>query len=170
MPQLRQKPSASPGRPSLARPTGCWQFGQNRRLSGTCGSASMALAGSWAGTGGTSTRPAPRFPRDDRPVLPCVPRVPALPRVPVVPSMPVVPGVPMLPPVPAGAGNEPRSWSAAVTGTGPGAAAIPHTVQYPSSMVPPQPGWVQVAGGAAEAGAAEAGAAAGAAAIPHTVQ
>ena len=62
----------------------------------------------------------------------------------------------LLPPVPAGAGNEPRSWSAAVTGTGPGAAAIPHTVQYPSSMVPPQPGWVQVAGaaGAAEAGAA----------------
>jgi hypothetical protein len=49
-------------------------------------------------------------------------------------------------------------------------------------MVPPQPGWVQVAGaaGAAEAGAAEAGTAepgtaepgtgAGAAAIPHTVQ
>jgi hypothetical protein len=41
----------------------------------------MALAGSWAGTGGTSTRPAPRFPRDDLPVLVCVPRVPALPRV-----------------------------------------------------------------------------------------
>jgi hypothetical protein len=39
-------------------------------------------------------------------------------------------------------------------------------------MVPPQPGWVQVAGaaGSAEAGAGEAGAAAGAAAIPHTVQ
>ena len=69
VPQLRQKPSASPGRPSLARPTGCWQLGQNRLLSGTCGSASIALAGSWAGTGGTSTRPAPRFPRDDRPVL-----------------------------------------------------------------------------------------------------
>jgi hypothetical protein len=77
--------------------------------------------------------------------------------------------MPVIPPVP---GNEPRSWSAAVTGTGPGAAAIPHTVQYPSSMVPPQPGWVQVAGaaGSAEAGAGEAGAAAGAAAIPHTVQ
>jgi hypothetical protein len=39
-------------------------------------------------------------------------------------------------------------------------------------MVPPQPGWLQVAGaaGPAEAGAAEAAAAAGAAAIPHTVQ
>jgi hypothetical protein len=69
-----------------------------------------------------------------------------------------------------------------VTGTGAGAAAIPHTVQYPSSMVPPQPGWVQVAGaagaaeagtaeaGTAEAGTAEAGTGAGAAAIPHTVQ
>src|SRR5204862_6039345 len=116
-----------------------------------------ALAGSWAGIGGTSTRPAPRFPRDDRPVLPCVPRVPVLPRV------------PMLLPVPAEAGNEPRSWSAAVTGTGAGAAAIPHTVQYPSSMVPPQPGWVQVAG-PAEAGTAAAGAGAGAAAIAQTVQ
>jgi hypothetical protein len=90
--------------------------------------------------------------------------------------------MPVLPPVPAGAGNEPRSWSAAVTGTGAGAAAIPHTVQYPSSTVPPQPGWVQVAGaagaaeagtaeaGTAEAGTAEAGTGAGAAAIPHTVQ
>jgi hypothetical protein len=44
-------------------------------------------------------------------------------------------------------------------------------------MVPPQPGWVQVAGaagaaeaGTAEAGTAEAGTGAGAAAIPHTVQ
>src|SRR6185312_9560826 len=158
VPQLRQKPSASPGRPSRARPTGCWQFGQNRLLSGTCGSASMAMAGSCVGTGGTSTRPAPRFPRDDLPVLACVPRVPALPRVPTLP--------PVLPPVPAEAGDEPRSWSAAVTSTG--AAAIPQTVQYPSSMVPPQPGWVQVAGAAGAAVAA--GAAAGAAAIPQTVQ
>jgi hypothetical protein len=85
--------------------------------------------------------------------------------------------MPVLPPVPVGAGNEPRSWSAAVTGTGAGAAAIPHTVQYPSSTVPPQPGCVQVAGaagaaeaGTAEAGTAEAGTGAGAAAIPHTVQ
>src|SRR5215831_18652092 len=145
----------------------------------------MALAGSWAGTGGTSTRPAPRFPRDDLPVLACVPRVPALPRV----LMP--------PPVPAEAGNEPRSGSAAVTGTGTGAAAIPHTVQYPSSMVQVQPGCVQAAGtagpveagpveagpveagpveagpvgaGAVDAGPVDAGAAAGAAAIPQTEQ
>src|SRR5215831_14797608 len=120
----------------------------------------MALAGSWAGTGGTSTRPAPRFPRDDLPVLACVPRVPALPRV----LMP--------PPVPAEAGNEPRSGSAAVTGTGAGAAAIPHTVQYPSSMVPVQPGCVQAAGtaGPVDAGPVDAGAAAGAAAIPQTEQ
>src|SRR6516165_591985 len=170
VPQLRQKPSASPGRPSLARPTGCWQFGQNRLLSGTCGSARMALAGSWAGTGGTSTRPAPRFPRDDLPVLACVPRVPALPRV--------------LSPVPAEAGKEPRSCSAAVAATGAAAAAVPDTLQWPSSMVPVQPGWVQAAGpveaatadagpveaGTADAGPVEAGSAAGAAAIPHTVQ
>ena len=33
---------------------------------------------------------------------------------------------------------------AAAGGTGAGAAAIPHIVQYPPSMVPPQPGCVQV--------------------------
>src|SRR6266568_748771 len=127
VPQLRQKPSASPGRPSRARPTGCSHRGQKRLLSGTCGSARTALAGSWAGTGGISTRPAPRFPRDDLLVLARVPRVPAWL------------------PVPGAEGKEPRPWLAAATGTAAGAAAIPHTVQYPLSMVPPQPGCVQVA-------------------------
>ena len=157
MPQLRQKPSASPGRPFRARPTGCSHRGQKRLLSGTCGSARTALAGSWAGTGGISTRPAPRFPRDDLLVLARVPRVPARQAV------------------PADDGNEPLPWLPALTGAGAAAAAIPHTVQYPPSMVPPQPGCVQVAGSPAAAGAATAtgaggGAGAGAAAIPHTVQ
>jgi hypothetical protein len=40
---------------------------QYRRFSGTRGSASTALAGSREGTGGISTRPAPRRPRADRP-------------------------------------------------------------------------------------------------------
>jgi len=75
--------------------------------------------------------------------------------------------LPALLAVPAEAGNEPRSWLAVVTGTGAGAAAIPHTVQYPLSMMPPQPACVQVAG---TAGTAEAGTGAVAAAIPHTAQ
>src|ERR1017187_10033422 len=150
VPQLRQKPSVSPGRPSRARPTGCSHRGQNRLLSATCGSARTALAGSWAGTGGISSRPAPRFPRDDPLVLARVPRLPAWP------------------PVPDVNGNEPSPWLT-VTGTGSGtdAAAIPQTVQYPPSMLPPQPGCEQVAGAPATAGA---GPGAGAAAIPQTVQ
>src|SRR5260221_13907850 len=66
VPQRGQYPSASPGRPSLPRPTGRSQAPQNRLLSGTCGSARTALAGSRAGTGGTSITPAPRLPRDPR--------------------------------------------------------------------------------------------------------
>src|SRR5450759_3030587 len=128
VPQLRQKPSVSPGRPSRARPTGCSHRGQNRLLSATCGSARTALACSWAGTGGISSRPAPRFPRDDALAAARVPRVPAWP------------------PVPDVNGNEPSPWLTVTgTGAGTGAAAIPHTVQYPLSMLPPQPGCVQVA-------------------------
>jgi hypothetical protein len=43
---------------------------QNRLASGTCGLTMIAVIGSLTGTGGTSIRPAPRFPRRDRPVLP----------------------------------------------------------------------------------------------------
>jgi hypothetical protein len=67
VPQFRQKPSVSPGLPSRSRPTGWSQPLQYRLLSGTRGSASTALAGSRDGTGGISTRPAPRRPRADRP-------------------------------------------------------------------------------------------------------
>src|SRR5262249_62361196 len=95
----------------------------------------MALAGSWAGTGGISTSPAPRLPRDDPPVLACVPRVPALPWVPAVP---------------AEAGDEPPSGRAALHRTGDGAPASPPTAQHPASIEPPQPGW----GGAARPGRA----------------
>src|SRR6185437_4978709 len=127
VPQLRQKPSVSPARPSWPRPTGCSQPAQKRRLSGTCGSARMALAGSRYGTGGISTSPAPSRPRAERPLVrrdPLVPRVPVVWRLPAVPD-PAVPG----PPDPA---DPPDPAEAA------GAAARPQTLQYPSSMVPPQ--------------------------------
>src|SRR5487761_773427 len=84
--QFGQKPSVSPGLPSRDWPTSCPQLPQNRRLSGTLGSVSTAVAGSSAGTGGTSTRPAPSLPRDDRPLpgreqrVPGPLPLPALPR------------------------------------------------------------------------------------------
>jgi len=80
-------------------------------------------------------------------------------RVPRVLRRPLVPVVP----------TEPRAWLAAADETVAGAAAIPHTEQYPPSMVPPQPGCVQVAGPAAGLATVD-GAAAGAAAIPHIEQ
>ena len=65
VPHTVQKPSAGPGWPSRARPTGWWHSGlpQNRLASGTCGSVRMAAAGSPFGTGGIATIPAPRLPR-----------------------------------------------------------------------------------------------------------
>src|SRR5260370_16827097 len=80
-PQFRQNPSVRPARPSRPRPTGCSQLAQKRLFSGTCGSASTALAGSRYGTGGISTRPAPSWPRAD---LPLVRREPFSPRLPEV--------------------------------------------------------------------------------------
>jgi len=49
------------------RPTGSSQRAQNRLRSGTCGLVSTAVSGSGAGTGGTSTRPAPSVPRREPP-------------------------------------------------------------------------------------------------------
>src|SRR6185437_11338828 len=86
VPQFRQKPSVSPGLPSRPRPTGCSQLEQYRRFSGTRGSASTALAGSRAGTGGMSTRPAPRRPRADRLLVRLDPLVPEVRRLPAVPD------------------------------------------------------------------------------------
>src|SRR5690242_15125228 len=146
VPQCGQNPSTSPGCPSLPRPTGRSHAPQNRLFSATSGFASTAEAGSRAGTGGMSTRPAPRWPRDDL-VLPArVRRLPEpLPVVPVpVPVVPVpVPVVPMpAPPGPekvAGDGAEP----AGATGWA-GSGASPHVSQYPPSIVPPQPGRVHL--------------------------
>src|SRR6516165_9053965 len=107
----------------------------------------MAPAGSCAGTGGISTRPAPRLPRDDPSVLAWVPRMP------VVVLVTAEPGI------------GPWFWLVAVAKAD--AAARPHTVQYPPSMVPPQPGCVQVAG---QAGLVEGGTGAGVSARPHMVQ
>src|SRR6185437_8161199 len=71
--------------------------------------------------GGISTSPAPSLPRAERPL---VRRDPLVPRVPVVWRLPAVPDPAAAdPPDPA----EPA-----------GAAARPQTLQYPSSIVPPQ--------------------------------
>jgi hypothetical protein len=78
VPHCRQNPSVSPARPFTDWPTRSPQFPQNRRLSGTRGSARIAVVGSRAGTGGTSTSPAPSAPREDRPLPAREPRVPRL--------------------------------------------------------------------------------------------
>ena len=74
----------------MPRPTGRSHAPQNRLFSATSGFAITAEAGSLAGTGGMSTSPAPRWPRDDL-VLPA--RVRRLPEpLPVRPlSVPVLP-------------------------------------------------------------------------------
>jgi hypothetical protein len=104
--QFGQNPSVMPGLPSRGCPTGWPQLPQNRRLSGTRGSASTAAAGLTSGTGGTSTRPAPSRPRDARPLPGREPRVPgplALPALPrLVDQAPVGPDGPDPAPIHAG--------------------------------------------------------------------
>src|SRR5271166_1358389 len=148
VPQFRQNPSARPGRPSRGWPTSSPQFPQNRRFSGTRGSASTAASGSRYGTGGTSTSPAPSLPREDRPLPARVPRLPR--RLPVPADTEPGPQVPLatLPPAPgtdmeAAPVLAPAATAARLTGTA--AAARPQTSQYPSSIVPPHPGWVHAA-------------------------
>jgi hypothetical protein len=96
----------------------------------------MALAGSRYGTGGISTSPAPSLPRADRPLVrrdPLVPRVPAVRRLPAVPD----PAVPE-PPDPEPADPDPPDADPRDADPPDGAAARPQTLQYPSSIVPPQ--------------------------------
>jgi hypothetical protein len=151
-PQLRQKPSARPGRPSLLRPTGRSHRPQKRLLSGTCGSASTALAGSRAGIGGISTSPAPRLPLDKRLLPGREPRLPAdrEPRLPMVLTVGTKTDAEP-PPRPADAADAAGTAAPDAAGTAPGtaagaegAAAIPQTSQYPPSITPLQPGWVHL--------------------------
>jgi hypothetical protein len=107
-------------------------------FSATSGFFITAEAGSLAGTGGMSTSPAPRWPRDDL-VLPA--RVRRLPEplplpVPVVP--PPVPPEPV-PPEPDAAGADAGAEPAAAAAWA-GSGASPQVSQYPPSIVPPQPG------------------------------
>src|SRR5215472_2680864 len=155
VPQCRQKPSVRPGRPSRGWPTSCPQFPQNRRFSGTSGLARTADAGSRAGTGGTSTSPAPSPPREDLPLLDRVARLPR--RLSVVVDQDPVPPDP-----------EPPVAVVAATGAWPAAGASPQTLQYPSSIVPAHPGRLHAP---AVAGAwPAAGALAAAGASPQTLQ
>ena len=54
-PAIAAETLCPPGPSPLERPTGRSHLGQNRLRSGTCGSASTAVAGSWAGIGGQPT-------------------------------------------------------------------------------------------------------------------
>ena len=92
-------------------------------FSGTCGSASTALAGSRYGTGGISTRPAPSRPRAD---LPLARREPLSPEVRWLPADPE--------PVRAGRSGAERAGAGppdadTVAGASAGAGASPQTVQ-----------------------------------------
>jgi hypothetical protein len=162
-----QKPSARPGRPSRDRPTGDPQLGQNRRSSGTCGSRIIAFSGSIVGAGGTVVSPAPsRAPRsrvDDVPTLRVV-RDPAARADPIgVLASRLDDDVTRLRVEPAPA-SAPEAWPPAdcsgiplpdAGAAGPVAvgedeppattgapAGVPQTSQYPSAIVPVQPGWV----------------------------
>ncbi|WP_425550741.1 hypothetical protein, partial [Actinoallomurus liliacearum] len=117
--------------------------------------ASTAEAGSRYGTRGTSTRPAPSIPRRrdedrDEPVRTL--------RLDVLPVMPVTP-VPRLTGAdradadvraePGAAADPPAgAWAA----PDPAAGASPQRSQYPSAIVPPQPGRAQRSSGAAAGG------------------
>jgi hypothetical protein len=108
------------------------------------------VAGSRSGIGGTSIRPAPRLPRLDRLLVPrreprLVDRVPvedddARPEVPEGrepgPDRPDGPVVAGLAATDATAGDATAGDATAGDAT----AAIPHTLQYPSSIVPAHPG------------------------------
>jgi hypothetical protein len=106
------------------------------------------VAGSRSGTGGTSISPAPRLPRLDRLLVPR--REPRLvDRVPVEddddrPEVPEgrEPGPvgPDRPDGPVVAGLAAADVTATDATAGAAAAAIPHTLQYPSSIVPAHPG------------------------------
>jgi hypothetical protein len=105
VPQFGQNPSVIPGLPSRACPTGWPQLPQNRRFSGTRGSARTAADGSSAGTGGISTSPAPSLPRDSRLLPDREPRLPG--RLPVL-TLPPLPADQALPgPLPGPLGPDP---------------------------------------------------------------
>jgi hypothetical protein len=113
-------------------------------LSGTRGSARIAVVGSRAGTGGTSTSPAPSAPREDRPLPPREPRLPRLLPEPV--PEPVDQGTdPWLPLAPRERLAALAALGALGALAGAGAGAMPQTAQYPSSMVPPHPGCAHAA-------------------------
>src|SRR5262249_22512240 len=124
-PHFEQNPTWRPGTPFLPRPTGLSQRVQKRRPSGTLGSAMTTLAGSTAVIGVISTTPAPT--RLRRVVVP-VDRVERVVRRVTSTRPDTGPEAPV------------RRDGAAPAGTG----ASPHVSQYPSRMVPVQPGRPQV--------------------------
>jgi hypothetical protein len=99
-----------------------------------------AVAGSRAGTEGTSTSPAPNRPRRVDWLEPRLvrldPRLDARVAGPVDPPVsPVLTG--------SGARTATAGGAAAVAAGAVAAGAMPHTVQKPSSMLPEQPGRAQ---------------------------
>ncbi|GAA1859938.1 hypothetical protein GCM10009736_28750 [Actinomadura bangladeshensis] len=183
-PQLRQNPSVRPGLPPRLRPTFSSQRLQKRRFSGTSGFSMIADAGSRAGTGGTSTSPAPSIPRLVEPLDP-VPRVPPRDAVRPDPTVPrplpaELPDVPPGPSRPAGPGSLAVGGAKGVcrvTGAGVGASARAGTrtgaaLVYPARAAASGP--TDTAGSAVPDAAARAGgtagAGSGAGAMPQTSQ
>jgi hypothetical protein len=80
------------------------------------------------------------MPREDRPLPGREPRLPRRLPVPTDPDIdPQLPLGALVTLTPA----DPKPVAAAIpAGTGADVGASPHTVQYPSSIVPPHPGWV----------------------------
>ena len=138
-----QNPSVRPGWPCRERPTAAPHEGQTRLSSGTCGSTISAVAASTAGCGGTVVRPAPRRAARSR-----------TEDVPVRRVTLVAPAV-RAEPIGADASRDdardtvdgllskPALLTPATAG-GAAPAGDPQMSQYPSRIVPVQPGWVQV--------------------------
>ena len=151
MRQFGQKPSVRPGWPSRDRPTGDPHDGQFRRSSGTIGSFRTPPAASTAGTGGIEVRPAPsRAPRSRVEEVPTR-RVTLLPSAPAraEPSAVVASWSDVRDTVEGDCAAPAASWRPRRRrGRRPrparAAAAGPQTSQYPSTIVPEQPGWVHL--------------------------
>src|SRR6202161_1884038 len=150
VPHCRQNPSVRPARPFTDWPTRSPQLPQTRRISAPGGRAGMGVGGAGAGTGGTSTSPAPSAPREDRPLPDREPRLPRLLPEPVPVPVPADRDADPWPPL---APLEPLMTLAALDGLDgldglgalTGVGAMPQTMQYPSSIVPPHPGCAHAA-------------------------
>jgi hypothetical protein len=137
-----QKPVVRPGCPSLPRPTGFPQLEQNRFSSGTTGSFMIALLASMAGNDGMVVRPAPSRAVRSRWDSERTRRVLALPPRPARAEPRAVDASRLLArDIVDGELETPAGPVAALTGSD--SPEAPQVSQYPSRILPLQPGWLQ---------------------------